>query len=199
MGVLGEVLAHIVLYDQQPLGPEQLAFKDEVDERRHIGQVVGRICKDIIISRTSPLQEAQNVFAHDSEGGGFVQFFGKGTDILDTARVFVHISDVGAFAGEQFKGVAARAAEEVEGPDFFKIQAIGEDVEDGFPGRIGRWPGRPAVYGREVLASAIFAGDDSHNTSRAKALWSGSSQLSFGNQGCRLRTNLASFSSIPQR
>ncbi len=124
-----EVPACIVLNHQQALRFEQFAFEDKGNKALHIVQLIGRVGEDVVIGRAGALQKAQDVFAHHPQRPGFPQLFAKRADVLYTAGMPVHAGYVFASPGEQFKGMTAGSCKQVQCPDFFKVEAIGQDVK----------------------------------------------------------------------
>ena len=163
-GMCGKVVFGRVLENQIPLRHDQPGAEHFVRDGIQAFQRVGRIGEDNIEALGAQRDEIEYIVAHHLHYRTYAQRGGGALDERRVNRVHLDGDHFPGSAGGEFKGNAARAAEQVEDRQVLEIILVAEGIEKPFLGEIGRGPGLVAGW-RVDGAPAQAAADDPHNSS----------------------------------
>jgi len=164
--VLGEILLLAVLEDKETAFRKEGTGgvgKDEVGQLGELGQGVGRVGKDEVVGAGGTAEEAQDIGAQQGDVVFCLQGLQEAADETDVLGIQLHGGDVGAAAGEEFKGDAAGAGKEVQGTwgIAFEVDIGAQDIEQVFLGEVRGGTRLESAWDVEV-ATPVFSCNDSH-------------------------------------
>ena len=156
-----EVVLFGVFQDECPAGAQQCRGQDQARQLFHFGQSVGRIGKN----KVELFPAGSDVFEYIAFDGDNFVCFQFADDFLDESvldRIVLYRYYFTSSAASQFETDGSCSGEKVERFHPFKVELVGKDVEEVFPGKIGCRP-RFYVAGHVKTPSSVFSADDSHD------------------------------------
>ncbi len=143
--VVQKVVVRIVLQHKEPVGQQQVFFKNQVGNGINRRQRVGRPGENVVELRTTMFDKMKYVHLLDGQLFFNAERLCRLAHETHSERKIVHIRHILTAPRNELIAVAARAAEQVEHFRLLEINQVIQNIEQRLLGHIRRGTGRPVV------------------------------------------------------